>query len=95
VIPARQLARQREETLDDYVASRSVAGAVIALEQPAILACPDSSIFRASRICCARTPVARPMIDRFHALPRSRCKERRGLGREAAATGLRAAARRV
>ena len=92
LVAPRKLARQRQEALHERLARGGIAVAVVALEQPPVLTGAGRTIDRAGRICSARPTVLRLMIDRLHALPRSRCLVRRGVGRERAATGLWVAA---
>ena len=80
LVAPRELARERQEACDERFPGRGVAVPVIALEKPPVLARRAARSSSAARICCARPPVRRPMFDRLHALPRSRCALRRGSG---------------
>ena len=94
LVAARELAGERQEALYERLASLLVAVAVIAREQPAVLARARCTILSNPWDLAVR-PVAAQLFDRPHALPRSRSRPagRRGVGRSRAAAGFRAAAR--
>ena len=84
LVAPRELAGEREEAFDERLARRDVTVAVVALEQPPILAGTGRTVIR--RICSACASL--PMFRRLHAFPDRESSKRRGQGRGNAAAGV-------
>jgi hypothetical protein len=67
LVAARELARERQEALDERLASRGIAVAVVALQQALVLARPNRALALGAGISSATT-VTRRMIDGLQTL---------------------------